>query len=277
MLKKLLKQEMKITSRTFLPMYFCFIMATLLLKLSFFFSQGDAMYIGAASSVISLFQALMIFIYVVLLIGTILLTYFIIIKRFYSNMFGDEGYLMFTLPVTTKQLLNSKIISALIWMLILAPMTIGSFLLLFLNTDTYNTVMYYLSYFAEEFQILQTSGFHIGLLIVELLIAAILGVLSSLLMFYLSMTMGHHFFSEHRLLGSIGFYLIFSTIESALESITGTITEDLLWNFMSTSNVADLYAALNRIIPISMLLSIVLIFVYYFVTHYFLDKKLNLS
>lgn len=269
---------MKITSRYYLPMYLCFVLATVILKVSLLFNQGNGIFIySSARNALSLFQALMIFVYVILLIGTCILTYFIIIKRFYSNMFGDEGYLMFTLPVSTKQLLGSKLISALLWQLILVPMTLGSFLLLFLNTDILNSLSYYLSFFAEELQILQTSGFHVGLLIAELLLAAILGMISSLLEIYLAMTLGQHFFTEHRLLGSIGFYLVLGSIESTLESFTGTYTNNLLTEYVYSSNLADLYSALTKTIPISLLCSLILIIVYYFVTHYFLDKKLNLN
>ena len=39
----------------------------------------------------------------------------IIIRRFYKNVFGREGYLTWTLPVTPHQILLSKHLSALVW------------------------------------------------------------------------------------------------------------------------------------------------------------------
>ena len=40
-----------------------------------------------------------------------------IVRRFYSNLLGREGYLMHTLPVTETQLVTSKLISSTVWSL----------------------------------------------------------------------------------------------------------------------------------------------------------------
>lgn len=44
------------------------------------------------------------------------ITLVLILIRYYKNFFTDEGYLTFTLPVSRKSLLNSKIIMAFFWM-----------------------------------------------------------------------------------------------------------------------------------------------------------------
>ena len=46
------------------------------------------------------------------------LTAMIAIQRFNKSLIGDEGYLMFTLPVTHTQLLNSKLIASLLWVVV---------------------------------------------------------------------------------------------------------------------------------------------------------------
>lgn len=273
MLGKLVKQEMKITSRTILPMYLCFVVATLLLKLSFAFSEGNFLFIVHESSILNLLQVLLIFAYVILLVGVVLLTYFLVLKRFYSGMFGDEGYLMFTLPVTTRQLLNSKLISSFLWMLICAPLILSSFFLLFWNTSTYQELMYGLSFVSDELSILQTSGFSMGLILIELIVLGVIDIFSSLLSFYLAMTLGHHFCSEHRLLGSIGFYLAISMAESSVSSFLQSFFIDIT----NMSAIAEIYNGLSHTFFISIVLSIVLVLVYYIVIHHFLDKKLNLS
>lgn len=273
MLGKLIKQEMKITSRTILPMYFCFIIATLLLKLSFAFSDGSFFFMIQESNILNLLQVLLIVAYVILLIGVTLLTYFQILKRFYSGMFGDEGYLMFTLPVSTRQLLNSKLISSFLWMLITAPLILGSFFLLFWNSETYQEVAYFVSLFSEELSILQTSGFSLGLLLAEIILLGIIEIVSSLLEFYLAMTLGHHFCSEHRLLGSIGFFLAIGMVESAISSFVQSFCID----YENMTGITDIYNGISSTFLISIILSIIIIVVYYIVIHHFLDKKLNLS
>ncbi|NLY53446.1 MAG: hypothetical protein GX060_02295 [Firmicutes bacterium] len=55
----------------------------------------------------------------------------LVIRHFQRNLYGDEGYLMFTLPVGTNQLLLSKVITTLIWFnLMLCSAIVFVFLLL---------------------------------------------------------------------------------------------------------------------------------------------------
>ena len=48
-------------------------------------------------------------------IGLTLTNYIIIIRRFYNNIFGREGYLTWTLPTGSHTVLLVKVTSALIW------------------------------------------------------------------------------------------------------------------------------------------------------------------
>lgn len=277
MLGKLLKQELKVTSRYFIPMYVSFIVVTLLLKLSFFFSGGnEALFVNGTSALADFFQGLMIFLYVIVLVGINILTYFFIIKRFYSNLFGDEGYLMFTLPVSAGQLIGSKLISALIWLMIMVPMNLLSFVLLFVGTDAYRSFTYYASYFTEELHILSISGYHIGLLVFEIIVIAILSLLCSLLMFYFSIALAQHFFNEHRLLGTIGCYFVLSMIQSMIESFGGIFTNDIFTNILMSSNPVQLFSGIQMALPFTMIIYILLIVAYYIGTHFLIQKKLNL-
>lgn len=277
MLGKLIKQELKVTSRYFVPMYVSFAVVTLLLKLSFLFSGGDDIFVQAGTSVFAnFFQGLMVFVYVIMLIGISILTYFFIIKRFYSNLFGDEGYLMFTLPVTASQLIHAKLIGAIIWLLIMAPMMIGSFLLLFLGTDAYHSFAEMFGYIAEELHVLEISGYNIGLLVFEIIISGILGTICSLLMFYFAIALAQHFFSEHRLLGTVGCYFGLSIVQSVLESFIGVFLENVYTDLLMANTTADMLATFQRTVPPGILIYVVLIAAYYVGTHYLLNKKLNL-
>lgn len=277
MLGKLIKQELKVSSRYFVPMYASFVIVTLLLKLSFLLSGGGDIFVQESTSVFAnFFQGLMIFVYVVVLIGICILTYFFIIKRFYSNLFGDEGHLMFTLPVTPGQLINAKLIGAIIWLLIMAPMMIGSFLLLFLGTDAYHSFVEMYGYIAEELHVLEISGYNIGLLVFEIIVSGILGTICSLLMFYFAIALAQHFFSEHRLLGTVGCYFGLSIVQSIFESFSGVFLENIYSELLMATNPADMLAAFHTSLPLGILICAVLIVAYYAGTHFLLNKKLNL-
>lgn len=60
----------------------------------------------AGNSIILAFTFLLFF---ALCVAIVVLTAMIIIQRFNKNLIGDEGYLMFTLPVSHVQLLTSKL------------------------------------------------------------------------------------------------------------------------------------------------------------------------
>jgi hypothetical protein len=49
------------------------------------------------------------------IIGLFVITFLELFQRYNANLYGSEGYLMFTLPVSSKKLLASKLISAFVW------------------------------------------------------------------------------------------------------------------------------------------------------------------
>jgi len=52
--------------------------------------------------------------------GALFIGRYFFFYRYYKNLFTDQGYLMHTLPVETSDLINSKLIVALIWQYLIA-------------------------------------------------------------------------------------------------------------------------------------------------------------
>ena len=61
-------------------------------------------------------------IFFALLIAIVVLNILIVIQRFWNGLLKDEGYLMFTLPVSSRKLILSKAVSAML-------ISLGSFLM----------------------------------------------------------------------------------------------------------------------------------------------------
>ena len=105
MLGKLLKYELKATSRVFVPLYIAILVVSIVnglsLNLEIFNIQGLA-------------TIILMCLFISLFVITIVVT----IQRFNKNLLKDEGYLMFTLPVSSKSLVLSKYLTSLIWTLI---------------------------------------------------------------------------------------------------------------------------------------------------------------
>jgi hypothetical protein len=102
MLLKLLKYEFKSTGLRFLSAFAVYAVVI------------GAMLIFARNANPD-FQALAIAAIMFCIIGLFIVTFITLFQRYNTNLYGSEGYLMFTLPVGGKMLLLSKLISALVW------------------------------------------------------------------------------------------------------------------------------------------------------------------
>ena len=72
---------------------------------------------------------------VLAIIAACFLVFFIICAHFYRNLMTDEGYLTFTLPVKTSEILWSKLITAMLWTII-SVVVIGLCVLMFVGLST---------------------------------------------------------------------------------------------------------------------------------------------
>lgn len=110
MLSKLLRHEFRATGRIMLPVY-----ALLLVSCGGCTLFGRLLGRYPESTVLSVVQTVFATLFGVTTFGMLLLTLVLMVYRFYKNLMTDEGYLMFTLPVSRSQLIWSKLLVALVW------------------------------------------------------------------------------------------------------------------------------------------------------------------
>ena len=96
MLIKLLKHEFRATARIMGPLY----LILLAVALGFNFS---ARLMDTSNVVLNVLAALVILAYVAAIIGVFIVSFILMLQRFYKNLLGDEGYIMFTLPASVHQ------------------------------------------------------------------------------------------------------------------------------------------------------------------------------
>ena len=96
MLTKLLKHEFRATARIMGPLY----LVLLAVALGFNFS---ARLMDTSNVVLNILAALVILAYVAAIIGVFIVAFILMLQRFYKNLLGDEGYIMFTLPASVHQ------------------------------------------------------------------------------------------------------------------------------------------------------------------------------
>lgn len=119
MLGKLMKYELKACGRIFVPLYVAILVVA---AISGIFSNTQSFQVAS----------ILIFILMALFIGLMVVTIVLIIQRFKKSLLEDEGYLMFTLPVSIKNLILSKYLTSLIYIILSTIIAILSFVLILL-------------------------------------------------------------------------------------------------------------------------------------------------
>ena len=194
MLGKLMKYEFRATAIYFLPIYVVHVLVSglryVVSLISQKFSNGFSAFSGFSLSAI----------YLLLALGLAITTFIVIIIRFYKNLLGTEGYLMFTLPVSVEQNILAKLIPSVVWFFgscVLGMLTIAPAMGLRFNDNPFTMF----------------TGIRLGdvpeiLLAVLMVIGSIAG---TFLFYYLCMCIGQ-MFNSHRFLASAGAYIVIQTV-----------------------------------------------------------------
>ncbi len=200
MLTRLLKYEFKDTARI-IPFFY-------LITLIF-----AGMVLSAKTLNIEWFQVTTSVLLLILGIAVSIITFVIIVIRFYKNLFSNEGYLMFTLPVKPYMLLASKTIVSLFWMILSYGVSIGA-----LYTSMYGLgTMGELSLIFEEL-----SKFGLDKAIYLIIPVGLLGTLYLLSQIFFAITISNR--SKFHNLGVAGAFLIYIVTNIVLQIVEAIFT-----------------------------------------------------
>ena len=200
----LIKYEFKSTARIFLPIY-----AALL---AICFLAGISINTDSYSSFYGI-QFLVIF---ALIVAIFVLTLVITIQRFSGNLLGDEGYLMFTLPVKVNSLILSKLITGTTWF-ILSSLVVGLGVLLMVGGSLHDMWAYIL----HDFDLINPLFIqNAGVYLLEAIASTLISSIASVLMIYASITVGHLFSKRRGLMAFVAFigFLVIQGIFSGVLS-----------------------------------------------------------
>ena len=267
MLGKLLKFDLKYGMKIFILLHGILIVLSVLGRFLFMdrlnFNDPSA----ALVSNVALFASAMLF----LLIAVCFCTWLIITFRFYRNLFTGEGYLSWTLPASGVQHLWAKIFSGCIWYALDCFIIAGCILLLV----TGNNVTEAYSHIAPEFnaELGMTLSRFALLLFLVMLVSCPITVIQT----YFCIVVGQ-IFPAHRILGAIAAYFIsgfvLQLLSFALQIGTGLFPEYIRVGQTGSSDQVGAY--LFSTIAYSILMMVVIAAVQYAVTHYIMQKKINL-
>ena len=189
MLKKLIKHEFKATYRFYVPVYIA--LAALVALACIFLTVIDHFDVNELFLSITLpLGAIVGFLAIVF---TVLSPYIFICLRFYRSTATREGYLTFTLPASTNQILFSKFLVSFLWAVLTIAVTLFAlFVLCAVGFDSEITFMVIR-------QILKSETFDF-----TTILSFIMGYINSILAIYASISLGQ-FVRDHRVIASIAF------------------------------------------------------------------------
>ena len=264
MLGKLTKYEIKATARIFLPLYAGLLLFALINKVFIEINllQTKMAFLSAISGMIYFF----------IIVATFIITLVVMIQRFYKNLLSDEGYLMFTIPVTPSKHIISKMIVSILWAVVSVIAAVLSVLVLGYRKGIFGDIGTLIVDFfklpLERSSPILLTG---GLFLLVILAALVVFVLQ----IYASLALGH-LAGKHRVLLSFVAYLVISMIWQTLMSIGMIILASIhpLVSWVGgLQSVHQVQLFMEGILIISLIQSILL----YITTNVILSKKLNLE
>lgn len=275
MLRKLMKHEFRATGRVMLPMFLIVLVTAVGANLSTRWLLEMDVFL------FDLMGMLLMIAFALAIAGVCLVAFVLMIQRFYKNLLRDEGYVMMTLPVSVNQHILSKLLVSVIWFVATAAVVVLAFLILAYEVGLVRQIFEGL---AELLREVQLGGYYLeaGAVVgigVELLVLLALSVVGGCLQIYAAMAIGHGF-SRHKLVWSVG---IFFASQFALQLLGGLLMEIVNETGLDYALAQALpridspVAGTSVLILLLIVAAVLFAAVFYFLTRYFLKKRLNLE
>ena len=286
MLSKLIKYEFRATGRTFLPVYAILLVMSVVARLLYSgMLTPDGGFSGGWA------QFLITMIMVMLFTAVWVITLVVIIRRFWQNLLGREGYLMNVLPVSSWQHIVSKLLTAAVWTILSVIVTVLAFWIM-LGGVVNLAFEFSWNDFVEAWRAgiseLRSAGAY-GLsvwLLIQTMLNALISLAALVITIYAAMCIGQTA-SKHRGWASIGAYLGINTVVSILTSwlVTGRVGhyqrlrlfEDAPDLFREPAGVKDALAIANQEMLVFFVYHLALAVILFFVCNWLMKKKLNLQ
>ena len=258
---KLVKYELQSVRKWYLGIYGIAILLSIPLglmlhKLTFTFEHSHE----EPSLLFFAFFTLMVFATIIVW-GTIYIaTIVLIVRRFAQTVFGREGYLTNTLPVSAHQLILSKLLVAFILNTISSLVVLASIAIIAAFNIDFKDFLLTTSYLG---QLLKEIG---ALYLV--IPSTILGTISGILFYYLCISIGNLFNTNKVLMGFVAYF--------AIQAILFFIGFFFGLGAVLTGDATNT-AINNSSYIFSLVQSLILIAASYFGTYYIMTKRLNLD
>jgi hypothetical protein len=261
MLSKLIKHEFRATFRLLIPLFIILFILSIVDRI--------VLSLDIFHGVLEIIPILITFAFVISIATVIIATFILMIMRFYKNLTSDEGYLMFTLPVHTRQLIHSKFLVFFTWTIACILAVIAALLIALARPESISELW---NSFKQVLKGLNNAMEGYGtLFIVETIVLILVNIIYQILAIYTSIAIGQ-LFNGHRLIASFGAYIcIYLAMQVIMTIFIFTVSLVFKNDISNPKIIAQL------LFPFITLFNLVMICVYYFTTNYIFTKRLNLE
>ena len=222
---------------------------------------------------------LMLFISIFSLFAFVTLSEIIILVRYYKNFFTDEGYLTFTLPVKTGNLINSKLIMGVV-------VTVSTLIVLAFNICIILGIGFFDKIFNKEFfkyvfeiidAVISEFGVYLFVYILEAIVIFILASAFSLLLMFCCIALASLITRKGRVATAIAIYYGVNCVLSFVMEMVMIFGVRGIGIRLEALSDKVLYPTVAVI-----LLAIILLFglasvMLYTLQYFMVDRKLNLN
>lgn len=282
MLKKLLKHEFRATARIFAPLFGAALAlsgaAWIVVRLGGILVLPGG--VGIGSPVFGLVSGILMLLSILALFVLMASAALVTVQRFYKNLLGDEGYLMFALPATPGQHIAAKLIVGTAWSA--AGFVLAAVVLIVLPLSVPGAAQYGLTLQNLLASCRRVLGAPFGAFLAVFFFVFLIGMTNSYLLAYLSMAIGSRR-QEARLRASIAAYVILNAALMVLFALcmfaSGAIAAAL--GILQTAQAFFENLPPFTVLCISLGVSSCVLLagdvIYFFATRRILTKQLNLA
>lgn len=280
MLGKLLKHDFLAMARVLTPAYIVMLAIALLGRLMTWLATRKTIMESVAPAIahiISMLSSLLTIAFVLAPLVIIFFAAFYGIYRFYKNIFTDEGYLMNTLPTRPVNLVGSKMIIALVWMLFTLVVAGLSWFIAVGHIDALTNTVHQIwetvsgLFLGNQEAIHAELGVPIWVFLIELVVFLLCWFARFAISWFFAIAFGQLISKSHKALGAIAAYIGLAVVSQ----IVSTVYLALLGKLVpegATNGIATQYTLIGNSI-LFILIAVLLTWA----TTYIMKNRLNLD
>ena len=217
MLSALMKYERKATARVMVPILLAVVLLAAVLRLLSVWSGMISHSQLLSVDPVDLLLSIVTIVFFMAMVAAPIAALVLMIVRFKTNLLSDEGYVMFTLPVSAHQLVWSKLLTSALWFIAAAAVDALGILVI---AGEQEQLTAFIRDMQEAFQNLTAYYAANGILMIaEIAVLVLIFCLVTCLRFYCPMAIGHSFARRKVFLSVVFYFIIWAATQAAVVTL----------------------------------------------------------